>query len=75
MTTVVEEPVTTHLMTGHPCPCPYNSSSTRNGSICGERSVYSRPGSVTLLCYPSDDFTDGMLLDWKRNHVGYWLRL
>lgn len=34
------------------CPCPYNSA--RNGSSCGARSAYSRPGGYAPLCYPSD---------------------
>ena len=35
-----------------PCPCPY--STARNGSRCGGRSAYSRPGGAAPLCYPSD---------------------
>jgi len=34
------------------CPCPYNS--TRNGSSCGRRSAYSRPGGYAPICYPND---------------------
>lgn len=34
------------------CPCPYNT--TRNGSSCGGRSAYSRPGGYAPLCYASD---------------------
>ena len=34
------------------CPCPYNYAS--NGSRCGGRSAYSRPGGYSPLCYPSD---------------------
>lgn len=34
------------------CPCPY--SVARNGSRCGGRSAYSRPGGAAPLCYPSD---------------------
>lgn len=34
------------------CPCPY--SRANNGSRCGKRSAYSRPGGVSPLCYPSD---------------------
>ncbi len=39
---------------GYPgnCPCPYNS--TRNGSRCGARSAYSKPGGYAPLCYPQD---------------------
>lgn len=34
------------------CPCPY--SIARNGSRCGGRSAYSRPGGEAPLCYASD---------------------
>jgi hypothetical protein len=37
---------------GRPCACPDDSA--RNGSACGGRSAYSRPGSAAPLCYPSD---------------------
>ena len=34
------------------CPCPYNRAS--NGSRCGGRSAYSRPGGASPLCYDRD---------------------
>jgi len=34
------------------CPCPYNLA--RNGSSCGRRSAYSRPGGYAPICYPND---------------------
>ena len=34
------------------CPCPYNIA--RNGSRCGGRSAWSRPGGAAPLCYPKD---------------------
>jgi len=34
------------------CPCPY--SRARNGSLCGRRSAYSRPGGEAPLCYAKD---------------------
>ena len=34
------------------CACPYNR--TTNGSKCGRRSAYSRPGGYQPMCYPSD---------------------
>jgi hypothetical protein len=34
------------------CPCPYNSTS--NGSRCGGRSAYSRPGGESPKCFASD---------------------
>jgi hypothetical protein len=36
---------------GRPCACPDDSA--RNGSACGGRSAYSRPGGAAPLCYPS----------------------
>ena len=34
------------------CPCPYNVAS--NGSQCGRRSAYSKPGGYAPLCYDTD---------------------
>jgi hypothetical protein len=34
------------------CPCPY--SIARNGSNCGGRSAYSKPGGRSPICYPTD---------------------
>ena len=34
------------------CACPYNR--TTNGSKCGRRSAYLRPGGYQPMCYPSD---------------------
>lgn len=34
------------------CPCPYNLAS--NGSSCGGRSAWSRPGGEAPLCYEQD---------------------
>lgn len=34
------------------CPCPYFRAS--NGSRCGKRSAWSRPGGYAPLCYESD---------------------
>ncbi|WP_263263799.1 hypothetical protein [Pseudomonas sp. RIT-PI-S] len=34
------------------CPCPYNQA--RNGSSCGRRSAYSRPGGFSPKCYRDD---------------------
>jgi hypothetical protein len=62
---IIQQSVSAYLATGHPCACPYNSA--RNGSSCGGRSAYSRPGGAAPLCYPSD-VTDGMVADWKRQH-------
>jgi hypothetical protein len=62
---IVRGSVASYLATGHPCACPYNSA--RNGSHCGGRSAYNRPGGASPLCYPKD-VSDGMVLDWKRKH-------
>lgn len=35
-----------------PCACPYQSA--RNGSSCGKRAAYVRPGGYAPLCYPKD---------------------
>jgi hypothetical protein len=53
---IIQESVAAYLATGHPCACPYNSA--RDGSSCGGRSAYSRPGGAAPLCYPPD-VTDG----------------
>ena len=47
------------------CPCPYNSA--RNGSKCGGRSAYSRPGGYSPLCYPSD-VTNDMIMKYRNQY-------
>ena len=47
------------------CACPYNTAS--NGSRCGGRSAYSKPGGASPLCYPSD-VTQAMVERYRRNH-------
>lgn len=47
------------------CPCPYNVA--KNGSRCGKRSAYSRPGGAAPICYESD-VTEPMLRDWRKRH-------
>ena len=44
------------------CPCPYNSAA--NGSRCGGRSAYSRPGGAAPLCYESD-VSDAMVARYR----------
>lgn len=46
------------------CPCPYNTAS--NGSRCGRRSAYSRPGGYSPICYDSD-VTKDMIKEWREN--------
>lgn len=49
------------------CPCPY--SRARNGSRCGGRSAWSRPGGYAPLCY-GEDITDRMVRSWmQRNNM------
>jgi len=47
------------------CPCPYNVA--RNGSRCGGRSAYSRPGGAAPLCYPRDITTE-MVQEYRTAH-------
>ena len=45
------------------CPCPYNRA--KNGSRCGKRSAYSRPGGYAPLCYPHD-ISDEMVRSYRQ---------
>ena len=47
------------------CPCPYNTA--RNGSRCGGRSAWSRPGGAAPLCYPKD-VSDDMVQAYRGDH-------
>ena len=47
------------------CPCPYNRAA--NGSSCGRRSAYSKPGGYTPVCYPQD-VTPAMISTYKHKH-------
>jgi len=49
---IIEESRNGYYATGHPCACPYDRA--RNGSSCGARSAYSRPGGAEPKCYPKD---------------------
>jgi hypothetical protein len=49
---VVRESREAYYRTGHPCACPEDLA--RNGSRCGKRSAYSRPGGAEPYCYLSD---------------------
>jgi hypothetical protein len=50
-----------------PCACPYERA--RNGSLCGRRSAYSRPGGYAPLCYDRD-ITPDMVREYRANHGG-----
>lgn len=47
------------------CPCPYNVTS--NGSQCGRRSAYSKPGGYDPICYPTD-VTDEMIRRYRQRN-------
>jgi hypothetical protein len=49
---IVRESRQAYYATGHPCACPDDLA--RNGSRCGGRSAYSRPGGAMPYCYVSD---------------------
>jgi len=55
-----------YYATGHPCACPYDHA--RNGSSCGGRSAYSRPGGAAPLCYPKD-VTAAMIAAYRASHT------
>lgn len=44
----IKESRNAYYATGHPCACPYDRA--RNGSSCGGRSAYSRPGGAEQKC-------------------------
>lgn len=62
---IIKDSIAAYKATGHPCACPEDLA--RNGSRCGKRSAYSRPGGAAPLCYPTD-VTDGMVLDWRKKY-------
>lgn len=49
---IVRESRDAYHKTGRPCACPDDLA--RNGSRCGARSAYSRPGGADPYCYISD---------------------
>src|SRR5246127_2781158 len=49
---IIHDSIARYQATGHPCACPYNLA--RNGSRCGGRSAYSRPGGASPKCYVTD---------------------
>jgi hypothetical protein len=62
---IIQESIARYQATGHPCACPYNLA--RNGSRCGGRSAYSRPGGAESFCFPQD-VSDAMVGAWRRGH-------
>jgi hypothetical protein len=51
-TIIVKASRDAYYHTGHPCACPEDLA--RNGSRCGKRSAYSRPGGAEPYCYVTD---------------------
>jgi len=51
---------------GRPCACPDDTA--RNGSACGGRSAYSRPGGAAPLCYPTD-VTAAMIESYRQRQA------
>lgn len=49
-----------------PCACPFNRAS--DGSRCGRRSAYSKPGGYSPLCYGAD-VSERMIEDYRRMHT------
>jgi hypothetical protein len=49
---IVRDSRAAYHATGRPCACPDDLA--RNGSRCGARSAYSRPGGASPLCYAAD---------------------
>jgi len=62
---IIADSIRGYLLTGHPCACPYNSA--RNGSRCGARSAYTRPGGAAPLCY-ARDVSDAMVRAWRQSN-------
>jgi hypothetical protein len=44
------------------CPCPYNLAA--DGSICGNRSAYSKEGGAKPFCFP-EDVSDAMVKSYR----------
>jgi hypothetical protein len=60
---IIKESVAAHQADGNPCACPYNVMA--DGTECGDRSAYRRPGGPSPLCYPKD-VSAARIDDWRR---------
>jgi hypothetical protein len=49
------------------CPCRYNVAA--NGTMCGKRSAWSKPGGYAPICYP-EDVTQAMIARWRQQNGG-----
>lgn len=47
------------------CACPFNSA--RNGSSCGRRSAWSKPGGYAPICYKKE-VTKAMIAQWRQSN-------
>lgn len=47
------------------CACPFNQA--RNGSACGRRSAWSKPGGYEPICY-NDEVTPEMIRQWREKN-------
>jgi hypothetical protein len=54
-----------YYATGHPCACPYDRA--QNGSSCGGRSAYSRPGGAEPKCFPKD-VSKAEIITYRNTH-------
>ena len=62
---IIKESRDAYYVTGHPCACPEDHA--RNGSRCGGRSAYSRPGGAEPKCY-AKDVTQAEIEAWRERH-------
>jgi hypothetical protein len=53
---IVAASIAIYKSTGKPCACP--SDVARNGSSCGGRSAWSKPGGAKPMCFPTDITAD-----------------
>jgi hypothetical protein len=49
---IIAASVAIYKSTGKPCACPNDTA--RNGSSCGGRSAWSKPGGAKPVCFPAD---------------------
>jgi hypothetical protein len=64
---LIDESVAAYMGAKGNCPCPYNLA--RNGSVCGKRSAWNRPGGEEPLCFPSDVSAE-MVREYRLQHEG-----
>jgi hypothetical protein len=64
---IINDSRSAYYASGHPCACPDDHA--RNGSLCGGRSAYSRPGGAEPKCYPQD-VTAADIAAYRAAHSG-----